>query len=53
MARPAARIGADGWLSEGRKLHVYFDNGTEGAAPYDALLLMELAGITAQEVDGQ
>jgi uncharacterized protein YecE (DUF72 family) len=30
------------WLTEGRDVHVYFDNDTEGAAPRDALRLMEL-----------
>jgi uncharacterized protein YecE (DUF72 family) len=28
------------WVSEGREVHVYFDNDAEGAAPFDALKLM-------------
>jgi uncharacterized protein YecE (DUF72 family) len=31
-----------GWLAEGRDVHVYFDNDAEGAAPYDALKLLNL-----------
>lgn len=30
------------WLIEGRDAHVYFDNDAEGAAPYDALRLINL-----------
>lgn len=30
-----------GWLAEGRDVHVYFDNDAEGAAPRDALRLMD------------
>lgn len=30
------------WLSQGHDVHVYFDNDAEGAAPYDALSLLEL-----------
>lgn len=33
------------WQKEGREVHVYFDNDGEGAAPHDALRLMEYAGI--------
>ena len=33
-----------GWLSESRDVHVYFDNDAEGAAPYDALKLMQRVG---------
>jgi hypothetical protein len=29
------------WLSEGLDVHVYFDNDAEGAAPHDALALIE------------
>lgn len=32
------------WLGQGREVHVYFDNDAEGAAPYDALRLLELLG---------
>ena len=32
------------WLKEGREVHVYFDNDGEGAAPFDALRLLELVG---------
>lgn len=35
---------ARGWLRENRDVHVYFDNDTEGAAPYDALKLIERVG---------
>ncbi len=31
-----------GWLAEGRRVHVYFDNDAEGAAPYDAMRLMAM-----------
>ncbi len=30
------------WLRQGREVHVYFDNDVEGAAPYDAMRLMEM-----------
>jgi uncharacterized protein YecE (DUF72 family) len=30
-----------GWHSEGRDVHVYFDNDAEGAAPFDAARLLE------------
>ncbi len=30
------------WLAEGRDVHVYFDNAAEGAAPRDALRLLEM-----------
>lgn len=36
----AVRIGQ--WLTEGRDVHVYFDNDAEGAAPRDALRLIKL-----------
>lgn len=36
----AGRIGS--WLDEGRDVHVYFDNDSEGAAPHDAMRLMKL-----------
>ena len=29
------------WIQEGRQVHVYFDNDAEGAAPRDALRLLE------------
>lgn len=32
---------ARSWMSEGRDVHVYFDNDAEGAAPYDALRLLD------------
>jgi uncharacterized protein YecE (DUF72 family) len=32
------------WLAEGRDVHVYFDNDAEGAAPYDALKLLNMVG---------
>lgn len=35
---------ARGWQSEGRAVHVYFDNDAEGAAPFNALRLLELLG---------
>ncbi len=34
-----------GWREEGRAVHVYFDNDAEGAAPYDALKLMDRLGL--------
>lgn len=34
-----------GWMKEGRDVHVYFDNDSEGAAPYDALKLMDRLGL--------
>jgi len=30
------------WMGQGYEAHVYFDNDAEGAAPYDALSLLEL-----------
>lgn len=35
---------AKGWMREGRDVHVYFDNDAEGAAPYDAMKLIERIG---------
>ncbi|TVP88259.1 MAG: DUF72 domain-containing protein [Thioalkalivibrio sp.] len=32
------------WLAEGREVHVYFDNDSEGAAPRDAQRLLERVG---------
>lgn len=40
LRRWAGRI--RGWLDEGRDVHAYFDNDAEGAAPGDALRLLEL-----------
>lgn len=37
-----------GWSDDGREVHVYFDNDAEGAAPFDALKLMERLGIEKQ-----
>ncbi len=37
------------WFEEGREVHVYFDNDAEGAAPRDALRLMEMLGVAAGE----
>jgi len=31
-----------GWLNENRDVHVYFDNDAEGAAPQNALTLLEM-----------
>jgi uncharacterized protein YecE (DUF72 family) len=31
-----------GWLNENRDVHVYFDNDAEGAAPKNALTLLEM-----------
>ena len=31
-----------GWLNENRNVHVYFDNDAEGAAPKNALTLLEM-----------
>jgi uncharacterized protein YecE (DUF72 family) len=33
---------ARGWLKEGREVHVYFDNDMEGAAPFDAMRLLDM-----------
>jgi uncharacterized protein YecE (DUF72 family) len=43
LSRWADRI--RGWLDEGRDVHVYFDNDAEGAAPHDAIKLMEKLGL--------
>jgi uncharacterized protein YecE (DUF72 family) len=40
LRRWAERVA--GWTDEGRDVHVYFDNDAEGAAPRDALSLLEL-----------
>ncbi len=32
------------WLQEGREVHVYFDNDSQGHAPWDALRLLERIG---------
>lgn len=39
LDRWARRV--QGWLADGRDVHVYFDNDAEGAAPHDALRLRE------------
>ena len=31
-----------GWLNENRDVHIYFDNDAEGAAPKNALTLLEI-----------
>jgi uncharacterized protein YecE (DUF72 family) len=44
-SKPALRKWATrvrGWLSENRDVHVYFDNDAEGAAPKNALTLLEM-----------
>jgi uncharacterized protein YecE (DUF72 family) len=33
---------AECWLGENRDVHVYFDNDAEGAAPKNALTLLEM-----------
>jgi uncharacterized protein YecE (DUF72 family) len=38
----AARI--RDWLDENRAVHAYFDNDAEGAAPQNALTLLEMLG---------
>jgi uncharacterized protein YecE (DUF72 family) len=30
------------WLNENRDIHIYFDNDAEGAAPKNALTLLEM-----------
>lgn len=40
LARWAGKV--QGWLDEGRDVHVYFDNTSAGAAPRDALALRAL-----------
>ena len=40
LADWAAKVA--GWLGQGRTVHVYFDNDARGAAPYDAMRLIEL-----------
>ncbi len=32
------------WLAEGRDVHVYFDNDSQGHAPFDAMKLLERVG---------
>src|SRR5205809_8001888 len=44
----AARI--RGWLDENRAVHVYFDNDAEGAAPQNAVTLLEMLGRSGREV---
>jgi uncharacterized protein YecE (DUF72 family) len=42
LKRWATHIGH--WLKENRSVHVYFDNDAEGAAPRNALTLLEILG---------
>jgi uncharacterized protein YecE (DUF72 family) len=35
-------IRAEAWLNENRDVHVYFDNDAEGAAPKNALTLLDI-----------
>jgi uncharacterized protein YecE (DUF72 family) len=44
----AARI--RDWLHENRAVHAYFDNDAEGAAPKNALTLLEMLGRSSPEV---
>ena len=44
----AARIRR--WLDENRTVHVYFDNDAEGAAPQNALTLLEMLGRSCREL---
>lgn len=44
LQRWAKRI--ETWRREKRQVHVYFDNDANGAAPYDAMTLMELTGVS-------
>ncbi|PYK13225.1 MAG: DUF72 domain-containing protein [Verrucomicrobia bacterium] len=44
----AARI--ECWLDENRTVHVYFDNDAEGAAPQNALTLLQMLGRSEREV---
>ena len=46
LAAWARRIGA--WNAEGRDVYVYFDNDVKVKAPFDALSLMQKAGLTWQ-----
>jgi uncharacterized protein YecE (DUF72 family) len=39
------------WLSEGREVHVYFDNDARGYAPWNARALAELLGVARQGRD--
>jgi len=39
------------WLSEGREVHVYFDNDAKGFAPWNALTLAEMVGVTIPVAD--
>jgi uncharacterized protein YecE (DUF72 family) len=41
---------AKAWLAEDRRVHIYFDNDAEGAAPKDALRLMQLCGLSRPEI---
>jgi uncharacterized protein YecE (DUF72 family) len=44
-SKPALRKWATrirSWLKDGRDVHIYFDNDAEGAAPRNALTLLEL-----------
>jgi uncharacterized protein YecE (DUF72 family) len=38
------------WLDENRSVHVYFDNDAEGAAPQNALILLEMLGRSRREL---
>ena len=38
------------WLEENRAVHAYFDNDAEGAAPKNALTLLEMLGRSGHEV---
>jgi len=37
---------AKAWVADGRDAYVYFDNDAKGFAPYDAVALAELVGVT-------
>jgi uncharacterized protein YecE (DUF72 family) len=34
-------VKVEGWLAEGRTVHVYFDNDAHGHAPFDAMRLLD------------
>lgn len=49
LQRWAHRI--DKWLSEGRDVHVYFDNDAKGYAPWNAVTLAEIIGLGRNAFD--
>jgi hypothetical protein len=51
MRRIASVICSNQWLDDGRDVHIYFDNDAQGHAPWNALTLADILGVTRKGRD--